>query len=137
MQGEQLGDVIRTLIEESARGDDTTQAMPQEDREFVIELATEITAEMMPAMMDQLVPVYARTFTAAELEALIAFYDTELGRSVIAKTWTSMAETNEAMMSVMPAMMEKMGARICAHYGCDPSEMEGFSGASAARARSK
>jgi len=137
MQGDQLESVLRAVIEESARTDGSTADMAQEDREFVINLATELTTEMMPEMMDQLVPVYARTFSQAELEALIAFYDTELGRSVIAKTWTSMPETNEAMMSVMPVMIEKMGARICAHYGCDPSEMEALSGASAAPARTK
>lgn len=137
MQGDQLESVIRELIVGEAAMDQTTQAMSQEDREFLIDLTTELTTDLMPQMMEQLVPVYARTFTEAELEALVAFYDSDLGRSVIAKTWTSMPETNQAMMAVMPQMMEKMQARFCAHYGCDPSELEEFSGASAAPARTK
>ncbi|MNR62353.1 hypothetical protein D3C85_1843530 [compost metagenome] len=35
-----------------------------------------------------------------------------------------MPEANRAAMSVLPALLDKMAARICQHYGCAPGELE-------------
>ncbi|NBB51556.1 DUF2059 domain-containing protein [Rhizobium sp. CRIBSB] len=126
MQGEQIEDLVATMIQSSAMSDPNMRDMPQEDRDFLLELTTELTTELMPQMFEQLVPVYARAFTEAELEALIAFYDTELGRSIVAKTMETMPEANEAMMAVVPGMLEKMFSRLCAHYGCTEEEQQMF-----------
>lgn len=122
IQGEALEDMIREMITASARNDATMRGASEEDRQFLIDLATEVTTDVMPQMMDQLVPIYARTFSEEELEALVAFYDSEIGRSIILKTMTSMPEANEAMMSVLPGMLDKMVNRMCARYGCDPDD---------------
>jgi hypothetical protein len=136
MQSDQLAQTVRLMIGQQAG--DLTDGMESEDREFMVELTTELTTEMMPQMLEQLVPVYARTFTETELQALVAFYDSETGRSIIDKTYTSMPEANQAMMSVLPQLMDKMAARICARYGCEPGEVESImGGASAAPVRTK
>ena len=122
MQGDSIEDIIEQLVREMAQSDSNMRGSSQEDREFMIELTTEVTTDIMPQMMEQLVPIYARVFTEAELEALIAFYDTDLGRSITAKMMISSSEAEAAMMTVMPAMMEKMANRICARYGCDPED---------------
>lgn len=124
MQGEQLAELVAAVIESAAMSDPETQGMPQEDRDFLISLTTELTTDLLPAMMDQLVPVYARAFTEQELEALIAFYDTEIGRSITMKTLQTMPEAEAAMMAVVPSMLEKMMTRMCAHYGCTEEEQQ-------------
>lgn len=121
---DQFEDALREMIADQAAMDPAAQDLPDEDRRFVADLTAELTTDMIPQMLDQMVPVYARTFSEAELEALIAFYDTEMGRSILAKTMESMPEASRAAMTVVPQMLEKMAARICQHYGCTPGELE-------------
>lgn len=133
---------IRQLIVAQAAMNPAASDIPDEDRRFVTELTAELIADMIPRMLDEMVPVYARTFSEPELVALIAFYDTEMGRSIIDKSMSSMPEAMQAAMTVMPQMMEKMATRMCQHYGCSPEELravrEAMSGATAApSARSK
>lgn len=123
VQSDQLEGTIRQMIAGEANNDASLRDMPSEDRQFMIDLATELTTDLLPQMMDRLVPVYAATFSEEELSALVEFYDTPLGRSIAEKTITSMPEQNAAMMSVMPQLFEKMAVRMCARYGCDPAEV--------------
>lgn len=109
--------------------DPAARDMSDADRRFLTELASELVTDMMPQMLDEMAPVYARTFSEAELEALIAFYDTEMGRAIIDKTYASMPEATAAAMTVMPQMMEKMASRVCQHYGCTAQELEEMRGA--------
>jgi len=122
-QTDQLEATLRTLIVGEAQADESLRDMPAEDRTFLVDLATELTIDLLPQMLDRLVPVYARTFSEEELTALVAFYDSDLGRSIADKTIASIPQTDAAIMSVMPQLFNKMAARICARYGCDPTEM--------------
>jgi hypothetical protein len=121
---DQFEDAIRQMIIDQAAMDPAARDLPAEDRQFLVDLAAELTTDMIPKMLDEMVPVYARTFTEAELEALIAFYDTEMGRTILEKTMVAMPEATRATLSVMPQLMDKMAARICQHYGCEPGELE-------------
>jgi hypothetical protein len=121
MMSDQFEDVIREMIGDEAAMD---PSLPADDRQFIIDLTTELATDLIPQMIDEMVPVYAAAFTEAELEALVAFYDTEMGRSIAAKNVQVMPEANRAVMSVMPQMLDKMAARMCQHYGCTPAELE-------------
>lgn len=118
---DQFGDVIREMIGDEYERDAT---MPADERAFLVDLTTELMTDMVPRMIDELVQVYAAAYTEAEMEALIAFYDTEVGRSIAAKAVQLMPEENRAMMSVMPQVLDKMASRMCQHYGCGPGELE-------------
>ncbi|WP_332659987.1 DUF2059 domain-containing protein [Brevundimonas sp.] len=122
-QSDQMEEAIRSMIVGQANDDPSMREIPAEDRAFMVDLATELTVDLMPDMLDRLVPVYARTFSEAELTALVTFFDSELGRSIAEKSISSAPEANAAMMSVMPQLFEKMATRICARFGCDPAEM--------------
>lgn len=122
IQTDQLSVMIRSGIEMAANADLAASELPSEDRAFILDLATELTTDMMPQMFDRMAPVYARIFSEDELLALIAFYDSDMGRSIMQKTYSSMPEANAAMMELMPQLFEKMAARMCARYGCDTAE---------------
>lgn len=126
---EQFEDSLRQVIVAQAEIDPNARSLPDADRRFIAELAAELTTDMIPQMLDAMTPVYARTFTEAELEAMIAFYDTPLGKSIIEKTMIAMPEANAAAMSVMPQLMDKMAARMCQYYGCDAAELQAMQGA--------
>lgn len=121
IMSDQLEGVLREMIGDEV---DRDAAMPEEDRAFLVDLTTELMTDMIPRMIDEMVPVYAAAYTEAEMEALIAFYDTEVGRSIAAKAVQLMPEENRAMMSVMPQVLDKMASRMCQHYGCGPGELE-------------
>lgn len=119
-QGEQMETALRQMM----ATDPTTDLsdIPAEDREFLLDLTSEILADLMPKMMEAMVPAYAAIFTEEELEALVAFYDTEMGRSIINKTFVVMPEINAAVETIIPELFQKMAGRMCARYGCDPRE---------------
>lgn len=121
MQGDQLRAAVRTMVEGQVRSEGRN--LPSADRRFLTDLTIELVADLVPAMMTELVPVYAAVFTEAELDALVTFYDSAQGRSIINKTYESLPEANAAMMVVVPRMLDKMAVRMCEHYGCDPVEM--------------
>lgn len=122
-QSDQMEQAIRSLIVGEANADPSMREIPAEDRAFMVDLATELTVDLMPQMLERLVPVYARTFSEEELTALVAFFDSDIGRSIAEKTLASTPEANAAMMSVMPQLLEKMATRVCARFGCDAAEM--------------
>jgi len=121
---DQLEDAVQQMVVNQMMMDPNTRDMPEEDRQFIIDLTAELTTDMIPQMFEAMIPVYANAFTETELEALIAFYDTDLGRGIIAKTLTTLPEATQATMTVIPRMLDKMAARICQHYGCEPGELE-------------
>lgn len=122
-QSDQMEEAIRTIIVGEANADPSMREIPAEDRAFMVDLATELTIDLMPQMLDRLVPVYARIFSEEELSALVTFFETDLGRSIAGKSISSAPEANAAMMSVMPQLFDKMATRVCARFGCDAAEM--------------
>lgn len=124
MMSDQFDSALTEMISDAIASDGGAQNLPEADRRFLTELTTELTTDMVPRMIEEMTPVYARILTVEELEALVAFYETDIGRSVVAKTTVAMPEANRAAMSVLPQMLEKMAARICQHYGCTAAELE-------------
>ena len=124
MMSDQLEDAIRQMIGDEMEGDASAQSLPDADRRFIMDLTAELTTDMVPQMIEEMAPVYAAVFTEEELLALIAFYGTDMGRSISNKTVMVMPEANRAVMAVIPQMMEKMAQRMCQHYGCTAAELE-------------
>lgn len=121
---DQLEGAIREMVGDEMANDTSAPALPAEDRRFILDLTAEMTTDMVPLMVQEMVPVYAAVFTEEELLALIAFYDNPLGRSIADKSIIVMPEANRAIMSVVPQMLEKMALRMCQHYQCTPEELE-------------
>ncbi len=66
------------------------QSMPEVPDEWWDRFMEKVTVEEMDAL---LVPIYERNFTDAEIDAMIAFYETPEGQSMIAKMPTVMQES--------------------------------------------
>ncbi len=119
---DQFEGVVHQMLGAEFENDSAMQGLPDEDRRMIVSLTAELTADMVPQMITEMVPVYAATFTEQELDALVAFYDTPLGRSIANKSIEVMPEAERAIMSVVPQLLEKMATRMCQHYGCTPEE---------------
>ncbi|RZJ30777.1 MAG: DUF2059 domain-containing protein [Brevundimonas sp.] len=124
MMTDQFESVIHQMLGEEFANDSSMQSLPDADRRFIISLTAELTTDMVPQMINEMVPVYASTFTVEELEALVAFFDTPTGRIIAEKSVLVMPEANRAVMAVVPQMLEKMATRMCQHYGCTAAELQ-------------
>jgi uncharacterized protein len=122
MMTDQFGSVIREMLGDEFDNDSEMQGVPDADRRFILNLTAELTTELVPLMITEMIPIYAATFSEEELGALVVFYDTPLGRSIATKSVEVMPEANRAIMAVVPQMLEKMATRMCQHYGCTPAE---------------
>lgn len=121
---DQFESVIHQMLGEQMSADQGMQAVPDEDRQFIIGLTTELVTDMVPLMITEMVPVYAAQFTEEELQALVDFFGSPMGREIARKNVEVMPEANRAVMAVVPQMLEKMATRMCQHYGCTPAELQ-------------
>ncbi|QDH73889.1 DUF2059 domain-containing protein [Brevundimonas sp. M20] len=124
MLTDQFEGVIHEMLGEEMANDQSMQGLPDADRRFIVSLTAELTADMVPAMINEMVPVFATVFTEPELEAMVGFFDTPMGREIARKSMAVMPEANRAVMAVLPQMLEKMATRMCQHYGCTPAELQ-------------
>lgn len=122
MMTDQFEGVVHEMLGAEFENDSAMQALPDEERRFILSLTAELTADMVPQMITEMVPVYAATFTEEELTALVAFFDTPMGHLIASKSVEVMPEANRAVMAVVPQLLEKMATRMCQHYGCTPEE---------------
>ena len=81
-------------------------------------LAAEMVKELLTddKLMDEVIPIYARHFTHADVRGMIDFYDTPLGKKTIEAMPSLMQESMQASQrwaqQVMPGLQEKITARL-------------------------
>ena len=81
-------------------------------------LAAEMVKELLAddKLMDEVIPIYARHFTHADVRGMIDFYDTPLGKKTIKAMPSLMQESMQAShhwaQEVMPSLQEKITARL-------------------------
>lgn len=83
--------------------------------------AREATQALLPRMVDAMIPIVAQTFTEAELEAMVAFYESDVGKSVVAKSNDLNMPMMAAMMELMPEYIDDMVTLYCQKTTCTPS----------------
>lgn len=76
---------------------------------FVPEGSLEAMEPMIALIEDVMVQAVAETYPEAELEALVAFYDTEVGRSIMGRQGALQLRMTGLIYERMPEMMAAMG----------------------------
>jgi hypothetical protein len=77
-------------------------------REEALEKIAKLARERMRKVRPELVKAYAEEFTDAELDGLLAFYETPAGRALIEKT----PAINSRLSAIIQAEMNAIGAEI-------------------------
>jgi hypothetical protein len=76
--------------------------------------------DMTPKIMERLEPVFAATFTEAELQAMVAFYEGPAGRAVVERMPALAPQSAQVMRSLIPEMQAEVVRKLCAELGgCD------------------
>jgi len=93
-------------------------SMPDDQRAWLTESMVTMYAEVMDLVMVEMRDDVADQFTAAELDALIAFYDTPLGRSIITKEAEISISMEQAMIPHLATRMVAVGEKFCLRFDC-------------------
>lgn len=92
--------------------------LTDEQRAWNIANVPQIFEPHLTAMIDDMERRYAETFTAAELRALVGFYETPAGRIIAAKQNEVGTYQGEQMVAFMQAYIADYRAKYCAAFGC-------------------
>ena len=65
-------------------------------------------------------PIFAEVFSEEELVQLVAFYESPVGRSMIAKTPQLQAKLLPLVSEMMPQVQQDLLTNICARVDCGP-----------------
>ena len=74
--------------------------------------------DFTPKMLAKMVPIYAQTFSESELEAMVAFYESPAGQSIMKKTPSLAPKSAEVARELLPSMQQDVMARLCAKIDC-------------------
>lgn len=125
VQGADIEEAIRETVraQASARGKSNLSSEEQKALESIV---VELGADFVARLLDRMAPIYARTFTEAELEAVIAFNETPIGRSILSKTISLASEQQLVLQELFPDFIGKLIVRLCALEKCTPEQLEQF-----------
>ncbi|MFN4286876.1 MAG: DUF2059 domain-containing protein [Brevundimonas sp.] len=139
---EQLSrDYVTLQFGESLR--ENAQLMTQQSLELMGDLSSEegeryrrffernmpgMVIELMTAMGDALVPIYAEVYTEEQLEALVAFYSTPMGREINQITMQTAVAQSQAMEAVLVTFFTNWYVKVCNEFGCDDAGPSAASG---------
>ncbi|NNG14979.1 MAG: DUF2059 domain-containing protein [Gemmatimonadales bacterium] len=115
--GEQMGTFAANSVIDALQAQDPN--VPPRAVEIVREVVTKYTANSMSGpngMLPDMVTIYARHFTHAEVKELLGFYGTDLGRKLIA-TLPIIVQESQAVGAawaarIEPAMTAELQARL-------------------------
>lgn len=81
---------------------------------------SEVMIKMVSRLAEKMAPIMAETFTEAELEAIVAFYEGPAGKTLLDKTPEISAKLAPAMREITPEMFAEVVARRCEITTCPP-----------------
>jgi len=119
MQADEMGAAMSQMINSMMP---PLENVSDEDAADIRAVVLEMTEEMMPRMFEAMAPVYADIFTLEELQGLVAFHESDLGQSLIRKSYQAMPRLNTAALSVMPELLAGMGDTLCDRLKCTADE---------------
>lgn len=73
----------------------------------------------MPKYIEKMTPLLAAAYSEEELAALVAFYESPVGKSVVAKSRDVGGISSQAMKDLLPGIMDDAMDRYCEKMGCD------------------
>lgn len=84
-----------------------------------------MTTRLVQQMLEDLRPVYAETFSVAELEAQIAFYRSPIGRQIAAKSIELGVAQEAVVQASMATFLGEYETKFCAAFDCSAAATGG------------
>lgn len=120
MQADQMADQMTALMQGLPQPE--LQGMSGTERLAFDEVMAEVMQTTMARMVDGMTGVYADIYTHEELAALVEFYESPVGRSIMEKAPQATPHIIELMNEIMPDMMRQMVNGMCDRLECTAEE---------------
>lgn len=114
----QFEKIMNTMMESMMAPMMNDPRIPPEKLPVLREAILEGFGNVVPQMMDAFVIQYAETFTLTELQELVAFYESPIGRSIMNKTLILTRQSGDMMERFGPIMEAEMRRQVCARIDC-------------------
>lgn len=92
--------------------------LTQAQTEAVDRAMVEMTEQMMSRLFDAMAPIYADIFTLEELTGLVAFYESDIGQSMMTKSYAAAPRITAVVLEMMPDIMSGIADSMCKELGC-------------------
>lgn len=115
LQAEQMGTMIGQMVTGLTP---PTEGMSDAQQASVRAAVVRASTEIMPEMFDAMAPVYAELFSREELTAIVTFYESDVARSMIAKSYAATPRLTEIMVGMMPRIVHRMSDVMCEELQC-------------------
>lgn len=119
LQTDQFSDMYSQMMTSmmSSRG-----GMTEERSAALGRALSRVSEEMFPRLFSVMAPIYADIFSLDELRTLVAFYESDVGQSMMRKSYAAAPRITEAMTALMPELMSDMVDIMCDETGCTDEE---------------
>lgn len=121
----QFNKLMNGMIESMAGPMMADGPIPEDKRDLVRTVLLESYEAIMPQMMEAYVALYAEAFTVEELEGLVGFYESPVGRALMSRTVMLTQKSGELYTQFVPILEREMMQRLCARMDCDASQAGG------------
>jgi hypothetical protein len=112
--------IIPPMVEaEAARHGSLTS----QQRQVVSDAARDSFVALIPSITDEMARLLAQRMTEPQLEATVAFYESEAGRRLMEATAGTDQDFEIAFRRLMPQFMDDMTRRVCQRMQCDPADL--------------
>ncbi|WP_420471861.1 DUF2059 domain-containing protein [Brevundimonas sp. FT23042] len=106
--------VLRDFLEEAYGEMD----LPDDQRAWLADQFTTVFQDAMTFAISEVRAEVADTFTIAELEAAVAFYETPMGRSIARKNLEAGLALQQAMMPHVYGSVTSLSEKFCLRFDC-------------------
>ena len=112
--------IMGPMLDEQERANPNLTAV---QRKAIRETVEEFVAgDMMDDILERMTPAYATIFSEDELQALVDFYESPTGQSIIGKMPRMGPVAAKVMVDIMPEIRTQLTQRICEKLGCDKAQ---------------
>lgn len=110
-----MDNMVPAMVEQKLR--EKGETLPTEMKAAIGKVGASTAREISPRMLDAMIPVIAEVFTEAEMQAAIEYYESPLGRSLLAKTPTFTARLAPTLTALTPEIEKAFETNFCREIG--------------------
>lgn len=117
LQLTQGADMLKVLREQIEQGYGDAE-LPDDQRAWLTDQMTAMFEDVLEIAIAEARDDVADSFTATELQAAVAFYETPMGRSIARKQIEMGVVMQEAMMPALMSRVGALGEKFCQRFDC-------------------
>lgn len=113
--GENLTKMIESQVTADLAG---LTDVPEAEARWMRANMPRMASRMVTAMLPEISSLFVETFSEAEMEAQIAFFETPVGRAIASKTLDIAVRQQEIVVEAQAAFMTELLTKYCAEFDC-------------------